>query len=206
MINIQFTGNAPEVAGEMKLFINELARQFGDAPAAKAPTATPAVQEETPVVSDAPEVEEPEADEVRFYGKSDGGRARRTKEQMAEDAEIDELAEKLKIDVSKAVVSRPAAEVLAQLREKAEAAPEAAKASISTGDERVDPEQTEDEAPTATREDVRDAMAAYVEKRGMPAIQTNGPKLLGYKKLSEMPEDPEIFAAAVARLQEATNG
>lgn len=127
--------------------------------------------------------EDDSGDEPRVYGSSSEGRARRTKEEMAEDKEIDELAEKL--GVKKIPTDAPASEVLAALREKDAATPE------------------EDEAPEATRQDLLDAMSRYVDKVGQVEAMENLPDILGVKKQSELPDDPEVFAEKIAALETA---
>lgn len=100
-----------------------------------------------------------QAEPVRERGKPAPGRARRTKEEIAED----EAAEK--------------------------AEPVEEKALISTGEERVDPadvaeQDAKDEAAEVeehrkalTVDDLKSVMGGYVKKFGMEATQEDGPKI-----------------------------
>lgn len=139
----------------------------------------------------------------RERGKPSAGRARRTREEIAED----EAAE----------------------RSEQEAAGE--PAAISTGENRAGPEdepevqeqdradeQAEAEAAKAARvektgkvlthDDVRTALGTYVTKYGMAAAQQDGPKLIakvcgdGKVKISDIPDDQEVLGKVVAGVQE----
>jgi len=133
--------------------------------------------------------------QVRKRGEPAPGKARRTKAEIAED-------------------------------EAADAA--GGQANISTGDERIDPDHPEDAANAAqdkadeqaevdsnrdesaplTPDDVKAAIAPYVTKFGMPAVQEDGPKIfkeaLGappagndFWKLSILPYDDQDKIAKV---------
>lgn len=54
-----------------------------------------------------------------------------------------------------------------------------------------------------TRQDVKDALAAYADKFGMAQAASEGVKLMGAPRISALPEDPAMFAAAVKALTEA---
>jgi hypothetical protein len=117
-------------------------------------------------------------------------------------------------------------------RPKTDAAPAAATPQISTGGERVGPEDSpEDAAQDAadeaaeveanrdpkkplTIDDVRAAVTAYVNTYGMPAAQEDGPKIfveaLGnppadepYWKMSLLPDDQERLAKVVDAWEKA---
>lgn len=134
---------------------------------------------------------EPEAPAPkRERGKPAPGRSRRTKEEIAEDEAADA--------VDQDAADEPAA-------------------NISTGEERVDPEEAAQDkademaevAATAkelTRDDVKAAMVGYVSKFGMAATHEDGPKIfveaLGtppegeeFWKLSLVPEDDQAALA-----------
>lgn len=131
----------------------------------------------------------------RERGKPAPGRARRTKEEIAED----------------------------EAAEKADGATQPARALISTGEERIDSNQVDDEATAnqdaedeaaevaATRtapvtiDDVKETVNKYVEKFGLPATQEDGPKIFvealgnppageAFWKFSILPNDPEKLA------------
>lgn len=156
-----------------------------------------------PVTAEAPAAVEETADDeqetFRAYGQSEAGKARRTKVQIAEDEEIEKLAAALGVvDIP---TDRPAEVVLEKLR-AASAAQDQPQISANPEDRR-DPagdDTPSDEIPPATREDVRNALAAYAEKFGMPAAQKNGPQLLGAGKISEIPDDAAAFQAAIDRI------
>jgi hypothetical protein len=144
--------------------------------------------------------------QARERGKPAPGKARRTKEEIAEDEAAD-AADQAANDTSE---------------------PET-KSQISTGGERVGPEDTvededqdkadekaevEDTRKELTRDDVKAAMTQYVNTYGLPATQEDGPKLIGsalgkppegedYWKLSLIPEDPEKLAKVVNVFQTA---
>lgn len=124
------------------------------------------------------------SDEPRVYGTASEGRARRTKEEMAEDKEIEELAEKL--GVKKIPTDVAATEVLDALRQK--------------------DDETEEEpaAPAATRDDLLAAMKRYVDAIGPDEAMGNLPDILGVKKQSDLPDDPAVFAEKIAALDAAT--
>lgn len=132
----------------------------------------------------------------RERGKPAPGRARRTKEEIAED----------------------------EAAEKAEAsAPVADAPLISTGEERIDPTTAEDAAQDAadeaaevaatpakdlTHDDVRAALQRYVAAYGMPAAMEDGPKVFGMifgqgvAKVSDIPTDQAALAKAIAGVEE----
>lgn len=133
----------------------------------------------------------------RERGKPAPGRARRTKEEIAEDEAAD-----------KAEASAPATEE----------AP-----LISTGEERIDPTTAEDAAqdaadeaaeveatkePELTHDDVRAALQKYLAAYGTPAAMEDGPKVLTMMfgaevtKVSAVPADQASLAKAVAGINE----
>lgn len=204
MIELKFMGSASEVRAEMKAFLAETA-----APQAPAPTFEPAEKPETvkPAEPEAPAAETRKQEtSARKYGESDWDKARRTKEQMATDKEIDELAGALGVEIDKTV---PADRLVMQLREQSAAGAAESEANISSNPEdRKDPAE---EALTGeivddtvyTRDDVRQKLGEYAEKFGMASAQKEGPKLLGATKLSEIPDTPEAFKAAIDNLTAA---
>ncbi len=54
-----------------------------------------------------------------------------------------------------------------------------------------------------SREDLRAALADYVEVVGMAKANETKGALLGYPKFSEVPEDAKAFEAAIVRIREA---
>lgn len=134
----------------------------------------------------------------RERGKPAPGRARRTREEIAEDEAAD------------------AAEAPAPTTEE--------KPLISTGEERIDPttaedaaqdkadEQAEAEATAPvelTHDSVRDALGAYVRAFGMEATMVDGPAIFaelygdGKAKVSDIPNTQEALAQAVAAVEAA---
>lgn len=146
---------------------------------------------------------------TRERGKPAQGRARRTKEEIAED----EAADKADAALASAGVDTGA---------------EVADRQISTSPEdRHDPNNPNDVADAAdeaaetaaakaetgnklTHDDVRNALGAYVKAYGMPAAQEDGPKVItlmfgeGKSKVSDIPDTQEDLAKAVAGIKEMT--
>lgn len=133
----------------------------------------------------------------RERGKPAPGRARRTKEEIAED----EAAGKA----------------------EASATPTEEAPLISTGEERIDPITAEDAAqdvadeaaeveatktPELTHDDVRAALQKYLAAYGTPAAMEDGPKVLTMlfgaevTKVSAVPGDQASLAKAVAGVEE----
>lgn len=162
--------------------------------AAEAPTHDyPASQTVAEREADAAAEEQP----VRERGKPAPGKARRTKEEIAEDEAADKA--------------------------DAEAAAGAEKPAISTGEERIDPTSEADAAQDAadeqaeveqtataklTHDDVRAALKKYLDAYGTAAAMEDGPKVLtmlfgeGKVKVSDVPEDQEALQKAIAGIEE----
>lgn len=137
----------------------------------------------------------------RERGKPAPGRARRTKEEIAED----------------------------EAAERAEVSSGEAKANISTGDERVDPadvaaqdaadeaaevEEHRDPVKPLTVDDVKAVVGQYVTRYGMPAVQEDGVKIFAealgappageaYWKMSILPDDQAKLARVIDIWQRA---
>jgi hypothetical protein len=140
----------------------------------------------------------------RERGKPSPGKARRTKEEIAEDEAAD------KADAERAAAG-------------AETGAEVADRQISQSPEdRQDPdnpqdaadEKAETEATKAasgkklTHDDARAALGKYVNRFGMEAALEDGPKVLnllfgeGVSKVSAIPDDQDSLAKAVAGIEE----
>lgn len=154
---------------------------------------------------------------TRERGKPSQGRARRTKEEIAEDeaaAEADRVR-----GIYEGVTDQNSADK--------EMAIVMGGAAISTGEERVGPEDdaetvAQDEADEAaeteaarepekplTLDDVRGALGAYVKKYGMAAAQADGPKVIALAlknpaavKVSDIPDDQASIGAVLAGINE----
>jgi hypothetical protein len=160
--------------------------------------------EPAPVEENAPE--EP-TNSIRYLGQASDGRKRRTKEELALDEEAQTLLEKVGLTEAKFNAALDKAHgdwnaVMADLRAAAQTETDEPKANVSTGEERVDPENpTENDADEneepLTHDDVRNALGDYAAKFGMPAAQKNGPKLMGADKISAIPDDQVALRAAV---------
>lgn len=156
-------------------------------------------EEQTGEPDVAPTAEAPK----RERGKPSAGRARRTKEEIAED----EAADRAEAEAALA----------------GQIAQDEATPLISTGEERIDPTTPEDAAqdaadeaaeaaqtaqPTLTHDDVRAALQRYVKAYGMPAAMEDGPKVFGMLfgagvvKVSDIPTDQEALIKAVAGVDE----
>lgn len=200
----QVTGPA---AGEMASVVSKLAERAADAvaEAVEPPAATQEAREADAAVG-APK---------RERGKPSPGRARRTKEEIAED-EAAEAADQA------AYAKQQDAETLA---------------NISTGEARVDPanpepedspeDQAQDAADEAeeveaardaekplTNDDLKAEMTAYVKRFGMPAVQGDGSRIFAAAlgappageaawKLSLVGDDQVLLGKAVAAWREA---
>ena len=149
-------------------------------------------QTEVPDAEPTQEADEPK----RERGKPAPGKARRTKAEIEEDEAAD------------AADAAPDARRLAD--EGAKQFEEDRKAETN-----ADPQDANDEAADpvnakgadATRDDVREAMLAYAAAKGQPALIADMSALLAemysdgsVKKLSEIPEKAEDFAAVIAAL------
>lgn len=218
MIRIEFTGQAQDVLAEMRLLLGTVpvpAAERWDSWAHEAKDEAPAAEPE--------EAEEEErvdgrigSGSARRYGQPSAGKARRTKAEMAEDTEIDELAAALDIDVPNDNV--PVAKILLDLRGRSAAAQEDFKPSTpqraitATPESRVgpqdEPEKVEEKpASKTTREDLKAAMAKYVEAVGMADAMERFPSVSGYAKQSEIPDDAAVFDEIIAKLEkDAANG
>lgn len=163
---------------------------------------------------DARQVQDTPEPEGRLYGRPDASRARRTKDEMAQDEEIEKLADQLGVNLAGAMW--PADKILADLTEKA-AAQE--KPAISTGEERVDPAQEPEEAPEpltgevmpdepkVTREDLKPLMHRMLDEKhngDMAATMEKFKELLGVGKQSDIPDDQ--IPAAHAKLSAYVDG
>ncbi len=93
----------------------------------------------------------------------------------------------------------PKAAAPAAAVETAAAAPAPEAAAQDFLDETPEPAKTK----PVTRDDVRNAMMDYSQKYGMPAAQADGPKILGFPKLSAIPDTAD-FASLVAAMKRAT--
>lgn len=161
----------------------------------------------------------------RERGKPSQGRARRTKEEIAED-EAAEAAEAAQ--AAQAAQAEVAAETSAVLAHDdptraAQIADAVQKANISSGEERIDPtteadakQDAADEAVEAeatkpaelTHDDVRAALQKYLTAYGTPAAMEDGPKVLTMMfgaevtKVSAVPADQASLGKAVAGIDE----
>ena len=155
-----------------------------------------AIAAEREEVAQAAAAEQAEAPK-RERGKPAPGKARRTKEEIAEDEAAD------------------AAEATAPATE--------APSNISAGEERIDPATAEDAAQDAadeaaeaevvkpkelTHDDVRAALQKYVTRFGMAAAMEDGPKVFSMLfgdevvKVSAVPADQDSLGKAVAGIEE----
>ena len=142
----------------------------------------------------------------RQVGRPSVGKSRRTKAEKADDEKLESLAASFGVGLDKlnsTIENIGRASVWAELDGKANAEPDAEPTQISTGENRLGPdddpeveaqdkadEQAEAEGEPgkpATPEDLRAAMGEYVNKHGMPATQEDGPKIFN-SVLGQPPE------------------
>lgn len=156
----------------------------------------------------------------RERGKPAPGKARRTREEIAEDEAADKADAAAPLTVVKHVTlpddatGEQVAEAFAGL-----------KSNISTGEERIDPTNPADAAQDAadeaaeaeatkpaelTHDSVRDALQKYLKVYGPPATMEDGPKVFkmlfgdATQKVSDIPSDQASLAKAVAGVEEMT--
>lgn len=142
-----------------------------------------------------PEAPAPEAAPAfRERNRPGDGRARRTKEEIAEDKELDDLATKLGVSderVDQMLAKHGHAATIETLKESGLAAEDLARNISASPENRVNPEdEAQDKADEAaeveaardtenplTVDDLRSVMGKYVEAHGMPATQEDGPAI-----------------------------
>lgn len=193
-----FGETAREALDELRGFANDLTRpasagscDLGAAEVVDRVTeSTERMLEAAAVAAEAPK---------RERGKPSPGRARRTKEEIAEDeaAEVAEAA-------ANAEPAGPQPNITAEPENRVDPAEAAQDAEDEAADEANAP------APEATRDDVRAAMLAYQGAYGTPALMADMTAILneeypagGVTKLSEIPDTPADFAKITARLNDA---
>lgn len=197
----------------------------------------PAVNHVNSVSSDAGATDTPATAETsgaapRERGKPATGRARRTKEEIAEDEAADRAdagnasSGASAASGASAETSPPAGSPSPSSSGATTASPGEEKAQISTGDERIGPEDSaEDQAQDAadekaeteskrdlvnplTHNDVKNALGLYVKTYGMAATQEDGPKVIalmfgeGKSKVSDVPDDQDSLRKAIAGINE----
>lgn len=157
--------------------------------------------------AEAPKAAPPAEVNPRAFGESEEGKARRNKDQMAEDKEIEELWPRDKNFIPTDI---PATQLLADLKAGKISAE---TPNISTGGERVDPASVEDKAQDAadeaaevaanksdalTLDDLRKAAGDFQKRFDMATAMEVIPELLGCG-LHEVPEDQ--IADAIKKLE-----
>lgn len=212
MIRIEISG---DTAADVLSDLRALAASTGEQRVVAFPA--PEMSKPEPEKQAQAEPAPPAEEEPRAYGQPSGDRKRRTKEEMAEDAEIERLAGK--IDRDPAAMTGSATEILAFLRKvitepvRKPVTYETPNISANPEDRQppadepaLDGEILDDEAPAAeaTRDDLKAAMTKLTEKHGMPA----GLKIIGEvfapygkSKQSEFDDDSAIFAEVIAKLE-----
>lgn len=198
MIRIEITGDQPAAIGHQ---LSALAALFGATVSAGAIAAEPQATEET-----APETND-ESTAPRLRGKAGEGRARRTKEEMAEDEALEKLAASAGVAIedvdAKLSDGHSRADVTASLeraiRENTDTAP---------SEDPKEPEaETKADSPPAgdvTREDVRKAIVEAAAKIDQPKRGDFVQGLLnpfGVKKLGDLPD--EKLGALMAAVTES---
>ena len=122
---------------------------------------------------------------TRVPGQPSPGRKRRTKEEMAEDEAY---------FAARGIATAPAT-------------PESL-AAISTGEERISPEDEADEraeadTTTLTIDDIREAVGRYTARFGIATAQRNVPLILGCA-IVEVPDTQEAISEAIAKIDRVT--
>ena len=137
----------------------------------------------------APKTPDAQMQQAVPLGDSDGGR------DAAEPTENVEAPKRGRGRPKKAEAPAPAPTEEVAAEEEPETAEEPAEEDIFAIDGATP-------AP-ATRQDVVDAMKRHAEKFGLAETSKNKVKLLGAEKVGSLPEDPAVFAAAIARFDAA---
>lgn len=136
--------------------------------AAEQPTPTEAPSEDTPTETSPEEM----SDQPRVYGEPGPGRKRRSKDEKAEDDEIDVLAMETDMAIRTDI---PATQLLEEMRE-------------AKGDD----DSTEEEKPPMTAEEFRATAIGFNKKHGKAAITILSEYASGLSKIK--PEDyPEVI-------------
>lgn len=170
------------------------AQTTNKASTAEAPVGTPEVT--TP--DEKPE-ETPSSEKPRVYGEAGAGRKRRTKVEMAEDEEIEDLAAKTELAISTDI---PAAQMLAELKEAAAENTPDEKPDETPSDEKSDEEgfQLDEEEEDMSPEEFRGKVIALNKEHGKAAIAVLSEYGSG---LSKIPK--EKYKEVLSRLQDLGN-
>ncbi len=158
-----------------------------------------------------------ETQQPRERGKPAPGRARRTKEEIAEDEAADaaEAAASETGDSNDGDSGETEARSISQDPENRVSPEDTAEDEAQdAADEAAEVEDTRKDETPLTRDDVKAAMTGYVNTYGLPATQEDGPKLIGsalgkppkgeeYWKLSLIPDDQDALRKVVVAFQGA---
>jgi hypothetical protein len=152
----------------------------------------------------------------RRYGQPSAGKARRTKEELAEDAELDGLSASLGHAIPE---DEPVADLLIAWRaESAAKAEEPQRAITATPEDRQPVEEPkvvtgeivddffgDEPAPVYTKDDLKKALEAVFKAKGndMPATSAWLEKVAGVRKMSEVAEDKFGLVIAAAQKEAA---
>ena len=138
----------------------------------------------------------------RERGKPAAGHARRTKAEIAEDDAADKADAAAQTARAEAHVDEQAVAETRQISSAPENRIDPANvAAQDAADEAAEREDKAGRGHDATRHDVHVALMRYLELFGTPAAMDDGPAILSRHahatKISELPDDPQIFAAVV---------
>lgn len=154
-----------------------------------------------------------ETQQPRERGKPAPGRARRTKEEIAEDEAAD-AAEAAASETGDGSGDTEARSISQDPENRVSPEDTAEDDAQDAADEAAEVEETRKDETPLTRDDVKAAMTGYVNTYGLPATQEDGPKLIGsalgkppkgeeYWKLSLIPDDQDALRKVVAAFQGA---
>jgi hypothetical protein len=138
------------------------------------------------------------------------------------DATASEAGDQQPATETATAAAEPAKRGRGRPKKPAEAAPAAAPAAppipasaidaaIARSNAAEDPQDAADEAAESaatapaqlTHDDVRNKMGEYLKKYGMEAAQADGKEILGVGKISDLPDDQDVLAKAVAAIATA---
>ena len=152
-------------------------------------------------------VSETQQQQPRERGKPAPGRARRTKEEIAEDEAAD-AAEAATSETGDDTAETEARSISRDPENRVSPEDTAEADAQDAADEAAEVEDTRKDETPLTRDDVKAAMTGYVNTYGLPATQEDGPKLIGsalgkppkgeeYWKLSLIPDDQDALRKVV---------
>lgn len=166
------------------------------------------VGEEAPVTEEAPaETETDEAPKFRMRGKPSEGKSKRTKAEMEEDKLLEELAGEAKVTLTKLdevlLDQQNRQTVIESLNTRIAANDEETAANISTGGERVDPDDDETQAQDAADEAAESAQTEKQPLEQLRHLMGEYSKKFGIPEAVKLVKEGGLIGKGVDQLNEA---